>query len=166
MSEYSDLTTVAIKRLTEAGWYKGRDVFDDLLIDGNKKIFPAIQEIMSEFGLLKITYQGKKQEESIYLEIDNSEISKNLRADTFGFESYLSPEIINEPDFEETENFQLTNIVENQIGRNCSRVGFIEDEMGADIYVDEAGSIYLAHHDAPVRVSNSFIEFLNLRILK
>jgi len=162
MRKYSD---VVLKVLRRAGWYSGRDVFDMLEIQSKKRAFRAAKEIFSELGLLKLEYIGSDGEQIIFFDVDDSDISKNMRAEMFGFETFLDPSLQNEPDFEVVENFKWTEVAESFLNKECSRVGVIEDEIGYSIFVTEDGSIYLAHGEEPFFAYKNVFDFLNSTVL-
>ena len=102
------LTTVAEERLRNSGWYPGRNIFDDLALSDHKELFDESIKLLGEFGLLKVPFKGKTQneEEILYFDVDESIASKTLRAKMFGFESHNNLMLKNEPDFIETEDYE------------------------------------------------------------
>ena len=128
-------------------------------------MFLRAQELIYNLGLLKLDYLGRGGHKTIYFDSDDSEISKNMRAEAFGSDNYLDPSLINEPDFEAIENFKRVEIAERYNDTQLSHVVFLEDDMGYEIYIGENGCIYLAHGDEPVLCSLSYVDFLNSEIL-
>lgn len=162
MRIYSDPVLQVLK---QSGWTPERDVFNELELSGKKKVFRSAKEIISQFGRLKLEYIGRSGKEVIYFDVDDSVISKNMRAEMFGYSDYRDEQLLAEPDFEPIENFKWTEKAEAYIGKQCSRVGYLEDEFSYEIFVTEDGEIYLAHNDKPLFFARNYIDFLNSKIL-
>lgn len=161
------LTNVAEQRLRDAGWYPGRNVFDSLKLSNHKDLFDESIKILGEFGLLEVTFKGRSRDEKeiLYFDVDESEKSKNLRARAFGYDNYSEKTLKDDPDFLETEDYELIDIIKKKINQPCARIAFKEDALGFEIFVGKDGSIYIAHHDEPEKYANSFYEYLNKIIL-
>jgi len=161
MLRYSDTVLSVLKK---SGWTPDRDIYSELKFPSEKRLFRASKEIFSSLGLLKLDYFGSAGAETIYFDVDDSSVSKGMRKNIFGYDSVEEIDLENEPDFEEIENFKWTNIAESYIGP-CSRIGFLDDDFGFDIYVDEKGHIYLAHGEVPELRFMDYLDFLNATIL-
>ena len=161
MQRYSETTLLVLK---EAGWTQERDIFSDLEFPPEKRLFRSAKEIFSSLGLLELNFLGCKGPEKIYFDVDNSSTSIGMRKKIFGYRDTDKVDVNMEPDYEERENFKWTEIAESYIGP-CSRVGFLEDDFGFDIYVDEESKIYLAHGEVPELRSMDYLDFLNSTIL-
>lgn len=151
--------------LVRAGWTPDRDVSGDLVFSEQKVLFKQANWLINNLGLLKLTFAGRGGVQTLYFDVDDSEISKNMRAETFGCNSYLDPSLKNEPDFEPLENFKWVMKAEEYVDTRLCRVGYLEDEFGFDVYVGENGYIYLAHGEEPILKSLNYIDFLNSLIL-
>ena len=159
---YSD---PVLRALELSGWCPERDVFDSLFLSKKKKIFAGSKEVLGLFGLLKLSFIGDDGDQVIYFDVDDSEVSKNMKAEIFGYNSYKDPKLLNEPDFNVSENVEWTNLVEEFVGQPCARIGFLETQFGFNIYVAENRSIYIAHGTEPQFAALNIIDFLNTTIL-
>ncbi len=162
MRYFSD---TVLKVLESTDWSPGRNIKDSLVISPKKKMFLRAQELVYNLGLLKIEYLGRGGHKTIYFDSDDSDISKNMRAAVFGCDSYLDPSLENEPDFEAIENFKWVDLAESYVDTQLCHVGFLEDDIGYEIYIGENGYIYLAHGEEPILCSLSYVDFLNSEIL-
>jgi len=158
-------SSIVLEVLSNAGWTPNRNVEAQLVFSENKRSFKEASIIYAEFANLLLEFVGKDGCQCVYFDIDESEASKNLRAAIFGYSSYEEISLVDEPDFEESENFKLTEIVEGHLGKPCSRIGFLEDQIGYDIFVTRDGEIYLTHYQEPIFAHKSFADFLNSTIL-
>lgn len=162
MQYFSD---TVLRVLERTDWSPDRDIMDSLVIAPEKKMFLRAREIISNLGLLELEYLGRGGHKKMYFDSDDSDLSKNMRAKAFGVDSYLDPSLKYEPDFEALENFQWVEKAEKHVDTQLCHVGFIEDEIGYEIYVGENGHIYLAHGEIPFFRSLDYIDFLNSEVL-
>lgn len=88
-----------------------------------------------------------------------------MRAKMFGFDDFKDKALKKEPDYEEIENFKWNEIAEKHLGEPCSRIGYLEDDIGFEIFVTEKSHIYLAHSEVPEFAFKDYIDFLNSTIL-
>ena len=154
-----------LKVLSAAGWQADRNIFHKLTLPSKKKLFRNAKEIIEKLGLLEIEFIGRSGHEIIYFDVDDSIVSMNMRARIFGYDNYQRPLLKNEPDYEAKENFKWVEKAEEYVNMPLSRIGFLEDEFGYNIYVGENGYIYVAHSEEPVLASLNYIDFLNSTIL-
>lgn len=84
-----------------------------------------------------------------------------MHAESWGYDNHLDPKIINDSDYSEVEDFHLTGLISKYLSKKCARFGFLDDEVGYELYISEDGYIYASHHDSPTLLSKSFEVFLN-----
>ena len=151
--------------LRMAKWEADRDVSDSLVISENKSVFSEALTLMQNFGHLKVEFHNRNELETIYFDCDESNESRVLRANIFGYDDPEDLKLQDELDWMDSEDFELTNKICEQIGR-CCRIGFYEDHLGHDIYIIENGKVYVAHGSKAFLSAENFNEFLNNHIEK
>ncbi|MCW8876189.1 MAG: hypothetical protein OQK51_03945 [Kangiellaceae bacterium] len=159
------LSNTALSILSDSGWTVDRDMTSQLTIDERKSSSEEFLKIAKNMAYLKLNFRGYSGEESLYFDLDESLKSKNMRANYSGYESFDDEKWMSDPDYKETEDFELTRMVSESAGVVLDRIGFLEEELGMDIYVDSAGAIYWSHWDESKKVASSLEEFLNDIIL-
>jgi len=162
----TELNELVIEKLKLIGWNQDRDVFDNLIRPDKSTIFGAAKNIVSQYGLLKLEFLGKSGNETLYFDIDNSETSRNLRADIFGYDNYKDISKDDEPDFKLDLDQELENNIKDHIGKTCTYIGFKDDHLGFDLFVTDDGSIYSAHGTTADKQASSFEEYLNNIIIQ
>lgn len=146
--------------LIQSGWSPNRLLSaNELVFTKEKKLFPAFLEIAKEFGHLELHFRANNHK--FYFDLDESEHSKVMRGKIFGYEDYKAISGKDEPDFKETEDFELTEEVSSCLESACARLGYLDNEFGFEVFIVEDGNIYWTHNGIPAKVCRSLTEFLN-----
>lgn len=160
-----DKALIKKKVLLNAGWSAGRDVFGGLIREKKEFLPDEVKKVISEYGLLKLNFEGQSGRESFYFDVDDSEMSKNLRADIFGYASYREIDSEKEPDFKINLDSLLAQKISENVGERCEYIGFIEDYLGFDVFISQSGCVYIAHGTTATKRADRFEEFLDKIIL-
>lgn len=149
--------------LFEFGWCKERNLKSYLVFTQQKNIFANFMTIAKSFVGLEISYIDYRHNEcALHFDLDESIVSKNIRARYYNYESHLDINWLKDVDYRETENFHICSVVEQKIGKKCARIGYWDaQDIGLDLYVSVDGQIFSVNYDDPTLVSQSFVEFLN-----
>lgn len=157
MEDLDKEVRVALER---SGWSQERDIFESIQRPGIATISDAAKRIIRQYGLLRVEYEGKSGEETLYFDVDDSLESKNLRANIFGYDFFhqVPPD---ELDFNEYLDNDLVEKISENINEPCDYIGFKDDHLGVDLFVTADGSIYSAHGTTADKQASSFTEYLN-----
>ncbi len=163
---YNDLNPNVVDVLSNANWCKERNLKAYLQFTREKKIFPKFLEIAESFVGINFNYLNVNDiNNALYFDLDESVVSKNMRARYYNYDSHLDSDWLIDPDYRETEDFYVTKNVISKIGKTCARIAFWDDgEIGFDLYVDSDGKIYACNYDDPSFINNNIIDFLNQEI--
>lgn len=159
--DVSNLSEIATRVLTSEGWSAHRNMSEKLNFPKEKNIVPGFLNIAKSFAYLKVEFEGYSGRECLYFDLDESDVSKDLRAIQATYFGKDDPEWHADPDYCDTEDFAHTNEIQNCLGRKCSRIGFLEEDLGVEIYLCDDGRVYVSHWMEPVHWADSFTEFLN-----
>ena len=151
--------------LVQSGWKPGRNIYSELSFLKKVEILESAKVIYSEFGLLKLFFDGRSGKEALFFDVDDSEAVKNIRANIYGFESYNDEGIQSIDDFSLEADFELTEVIGRSIGEPCNYIGFHEENLGMDLFVTADGSIYAAHGEQVDKQASSIYEYLNLYVI-
>ena len=160
---HSTIKPEVINILNAHYWCLERNLKEFLEMASEKNITPKFLEIAQSFLGIEIFYQNQRSVKcAIYFDLDESKVSKNMRARYFNYSNHEDPNWIADPDYRETEDFNVTSRIIGKIGERCSRIAFWDDgDNGFDLYVTADGKIYGGNYDDPVFLNNSIEEFLN-----
>ena len=159
------LTDTAIEILSIFGWSEDRNVIDVLELPNGKEIFQEIKKTLGMFALLKIEYQGRSGKEALYFDIDDSLISQKLRAEIYGYGGINDENISDDLEFSAFEDMNMTNSISKILSSKCIRIGFLENDLGYDIYINENLNVYLDHGESPFLAYLNFYDFINSTLL-
>ena len=156
------LSKETISYLKKCGWSKHRNYSKTTFHYSMKNTFEEFNKIANSLGGLIYDYGNSNEEKRVYFDLDESSLSKDIRAKSFCYESHHDPNWINDVEFRATEDFSKTKKVNENGNINCSRIGFwYDDDLGYDVYVEKSGAIYIAHSDIPILFADSIENFLN-----
>ena len=134
MNRFSDITK---ELLIRAGWYEGRNVFNEVHIPKGFIIFPVAIEVLQEFGNLHIGVVGAGKQ----CATSDVEVNPCLGE---GLEILLAPH-------------------ETKLGRRLYPIGEIHNGHGA-LILDEVGEVYLFFDDL-MPYATSFKQALEMLML-
>ncbi len=151
-----------MKVLHDNGWSEERNMCCDLVFTNEKILFPKFLDVACLFLGIKLHFTDRyTRKVTLFFDLDESNYSKDLRAQAWGYVDRLDSNIKEELDYEEYEDFEITSSIMKYISKKCARFGFLDDDLGSDLYISEDGFIYASHHTLPTLIARSFEEFLN-----